>query len=171
MADAAAAAHEQHGDVGNIDHGHAVMPRPARQFEHGIGFGRNRFRHLRFQPWRAGHSAVFVGDVDLQRQVAPLRDRLDAPDDIGHRKLAVRILRRANVERERHPARDHVGGARKRGNGADGADQSGTVGLAELLDRHDAFGGARQRVTPHRHRHGSGVPGHAGEVRRQPRGA
>ena len=87
-----------------------------------------------------------------------------------HRKLAVRIRRRANVERERHRARDHVSGARKRGDGADGADQSGTIGLAELLDRHDAFGGAGQRVTPHRHRHGSGVPGHAGEVRRQPRG-
>ena len=43
MADAATAAHEQHGDVGDVDHRHAVMPRPARQFEHAIAFGRNRF--------------------------------------------------------------------------------------------------------------------------------
>ena len=52
-------------------------------------FGRNRFRHLCFQPRRAGHGAVLVGDVDLQRQFAPLRDRLDAADDIGDRELAV----------------------------------------------------------------------------------
>ena len=68
MADAAAAAHEQHGDVSDVDHRHAVMPCPARQFEHAISFRGNGFRHLRFQPWRAGHGAVFVGDVDLQRQ-------------------------------------------------------------------------------------------------------
>ena len=54
---------------------------------------------------------------------------------------------------------------------ADGADQAGLVGPAELLDRDDAFGGARQRVAPQRHRHRAGVAGHAGEVRRQPRGA
>ena len=45
------------------------------------------------------------------------------------------------------------------------------VRLAEFLDRDDAFGGAGQRVAPQRHRHRAGVTGHAGEVRRQPRGA
>jgi hypothetical protein len=50
-----------------------------------------------------------VGDVDLQRQFAPFRNRLDAADDIGHRKLAVRFRRRANVEREGDPPRNDVG--------------------------------------------------------------
>ena len=44
MADAAAATHEQHGDVGNVDHGHAVMPGPARQFEYAMPFRRDRSR-------------------------------------------------------------------------------------------------------------------------------
>src|SRR5438270_1196465 len=34
VADAAAAAHEDHADIGDVDHRHAVMPRPARQLEH-----------------------------------------------------------------------------------------------------------------------------------------
>ena len=45
------------------------------------------------------------------------------------------------------------------------------VGLAEFLDRDDAFGGARQRIAPQRHRHRAGMAGHTGEARRQPRGA
>src|SRR3954469_17711382 len=60
MADAAAAAHEQHGDIGGVNHRHAVMPRPTGQLEHAKSFLRNGFRYLRLQPWRAGHGAVFV---------------------------------------------------------------------------------------------------------------
>ena len=58
-----------------------------------------------------------------------------------------------------------------RADGTDGADQSGAICLAEFLDRHDAFGGARQRIAPQRHRHRAGMAGHAGEICRQPRGA
>src|ERR1700733_8158695 len=36
VADAAAAAHEHHRDIGDIDHRHAVMTGPAWQFEHRI---------------------------------------------------------------------------------------------------------------------------------------
>jgi hypothetical protein len=55
---------------------------------------------------------------------------------------------RADVQRERHPPGNDVGCPRQRGDGADGADQARLVGLAERLDRNDAFGGARQRVAP-----------------------
>src|SRR3954468_15241211 len=44
MADAAAAAHEQHGDVGYVDHRHAIMPCPARQLEHATVFASDGFR-------------------------------------------------------------------------------------------------------------------------------
>ena len=45
------------------------------------------------------------------------------------------------------------------------------VGPAEFLDRDDAFGRARQRVAPQRHRHRAGVAGHAGQSCREPGGA
>ena len=123
MADAAAAAHEHHRDIGDVDHRHAVMPRPARQFEHAKTFCRDGFGDLRLQPGRAGHGAVFVGDVDLQRQLAALGDRFDPPDDIGHRELAVRVGRGADVDGEGHLSRDHIGRAGHRVDVADGADQ------------------------------------------------
>jgi hypothetical protein len=91
MADAAAAAHEQHGDVGNIDHGHAVMPGPARQFEHAMTFRRDGRRQLAPEPRRAGYGAVLVGDIDLQRQLSAPGDVFDSAHDIGNSKFAVRI--------------------------------------------------------------------------------
>src|SRR5580658_1042071 len=60
MADAATAAHEHHADIGKVDHGHAVMPGPARQFEHAIALAGNGLRYLAPEPWRAGHGTVFV---------------------------------------------------------------------------------------------------------------
>ena len=63
MADAAAAAHENHADIGDIDHGHAIMPCPARQFEHAKALTRNCFRQLGLEPRRARHGAVLVGCV------------------------------------------------------------------------------------------------------------
>src|SRR5258708_4252428 len=39
MADAAPAADEHHGDIGDVDHRHAVMACPARQFEHAKALG------------------------------------------------------------------------------------------------------------------------------------
>ena len=131
MADAAAAAHEDHADIGDVDHRHAVMPCPARQFEHAITFGGDRFRDLRFQPGRAGHGAVLVGDVELQRQIAPLCDRLDAADDVGDRALAVRVGRRADVDGEGDLSRNDIGRAGQRVDIADGADQAVRVGLGK----------------------------------------
>src|SRR5882762_6572195 len=106
MADAAAAAHEDHADIGDVDHRHAVMPCPARQFEDTKAFGRDGVGELRLQPWRAWRCAVFVGDVELQRQLAALRDRLDPAHDISDGALAVRIGRRANIDGERHLPRN-----------------------------------------------------------------
>ena len=57
VADAAAAAHEDHADVGDVDHRHAVMPGTARQLEHADSLRRDRLRHLRLQPGRARHGA------------------------------------------------------------------------------------------------------------------
>ena len=54
---------------------------------------------------------------------------------------------------------------------ADGADQAGLVGPAELLDRNDAFRRARQRVAPQCHRHRAGMAGHAGQPCGEPRSA
>ncbi len=48
---------------------------------------------------------------------------------------------------------------------ADGADQAALVGLAKILDRDNAFGGARERIAPKPHRHRAGMTGHAGQVR------
>ena len=171
MADAAAAAHEHHGDIGDVDHRHAVMPCPARQLEDAKTFCRDGFGHLDLQPGRAGHGAVFMGDVDLQRKFAAFGDLFDLPDDIGHRHLAMRVGRRAHVDGERNPPRDHIGGAGHRVDIADGADQPALVGAAKFLDRNDAFGGARQRVAPQRHRHRAGVTGHAGHAHREAGGA
>ena len=168
MADAAAASHEHHADIGDVDHRHAVMPCPARQLEHAIALAGNGLRDLALQPRRAGHGAVLVGDVDLQRELAALGDVLDPSDDVGDRELAVRIGRRADIDGERYLPRDDIGRAGHRMDVADGADQPVFVGPAELLDRDDAFGGAGERVAPQRHRHGAGVAGHAGQAGRQP---
>ena len=46
VADAAAAAHEHHADIGDVDHRHAVMPCPARQFEHAKTFARRPLRDI-----------------------------------------------------------------------------------------------------------------------------
>src|SRR3954454_7239870 len=61
MADAAATTDEDHADVGNVDHGHAVMPGPARQLEHGKTLRLDRLRDLLLEPGRAGRGAVLVG--------------------------------------------------------------------------------------------------------------
>src|SRR3954464_16027342 len=89
MADAAAAADEDHADIGNVDHGHAVMPGPARQLEHGKTFGFDRLRDLLLEPRCAGRGAVLVGDVELKCQLAALCDGFDLPHDIGDRALPV----------------------------------------------------------------------------------
>jgi len=47
MADAAAATHEDHADIGNVDHRHAVVPRPARQLECAQALLGNGVRNLR----------------------------------------------------------------------------------------------------------------------------
>ena len=130
VADAATASHEQHADVGDVDHRHAVMAGAARQFEHGIAFRRDGCRHLRLQPRRARHGAVFVRHVDLQRELAALCDRFDLPDDVGHGTLAVRIGRRAKVHGEVDLPRDHVGGSGLGMDISDRADQSALVGAA-----------------------------------------
>src|ERR1700736_5587371 len=91
VADTTAAAHEDHADIGDVDHRHAVMARAARQFEHAKTFARNGLRDLGSQPRRAWHGAVLMGDVELQRQVSPLGDRFVFPNDIGDRELAVRV--------------------------------------------------------------------------------
>ena len=72
MADAATASHEDHTDIGDIDHGHPVMPGAARQFEDAIALGRNGVADLTLQPVRAGHGTIFVCDVQLERQAALL---------------------------------------------------------------------------------------------------
>ena len=98
MTDAASAPHEQHGDVGDVDHRHPVMAGPARQFEDAKSL---RCRLLGPEPWRAGHRAVLVSNVQLQKQLAALGDIFDSPDDIGDGKLAVRIGGRADIDGER----------------------------------------------------------------------
>src|SRR4030088_2337141 len=97
MADAAAASHEHHGDVGDVDHRHAVVPGPARQFEHAKTLGGNGVRHLALEPRRAWYGAVLMGDIDLQRELAAPGDRFDGADDSGDRELAVRVRRGADI--------------------------------------------------------------------------
>src|SRR5450755_1891244 len=135
MADAAAAPHEHHGDIGDVDHRHAVVPRPARQFEHTITLPCNGLRHLALEPGSARHGAVLVGDVELQHELAALGDIFDAADDVGHRELAVRIRRRAHVDRERYLPRDDIGSTWYGMDVSDGPDQAACVGAAELLYR------------------------------------
>jgi len=50
---------------------------PARQFKYPKTLFRDGFRHLAPEPRSARHAAVLVGDVELQRQLAAFRDRLD----------------------------------------------------------------------------------------------
>jgi hypothetical protein len=65
MADAAAATDEDHADIGDVDHRHAVMPGSALQLEHAKAFGSDCVCDLRLQPGRAGRGAVLMGDIDL----------------------------------------------------------------------------------------------------------
>ena len=130
VADAATASHEQHGDIGDVDHRHAVMAGPARQFEHAVAFRRDGVCHLRLQPGRARHGAVFMGHVELQHQLAALCDRFDMADDIGHRPLAMRVRRRAKVDGKGGLSRDDVGRAGHGVDIADRPDQSALVGAA-----------------------------------------
>src|SRR3984893_18549894 len=58
VADTAAATHEDHADIGDVDHRHAVMARAARQFEHTKTLPRNGLRDFGSQPRRAWHGAV-----------------------------------------------------------------------------------------------------------------
>ena len=129
-------------------------------------------RQLAPQPGRAGHGAVLMGDVDLQRQLAAFGDgsrsggRCRPPRACDGYRSGARI----SMVKETCPGMTLVAP----GIGvdvADGADQAVRVGPAKLLDRDDAFGGARQRIAPQRHRHRAGMTGHAGEADRQPRGA
>ena len=100
MADAASAAHENHRHIGDIDHRHAVVARAAWQFEHAVAFRGDRRRHLLFQPWCAGHGAVFMGHVEVQRKLSPLCDRFDLPNDFADCALAVVVRRRADIDGE-----------------------------------------------------------------------
>ena len=168
MADAAAAADEDHADIGDVDHGHAVVAGAARQLERRKTLGSNGLRDLRLQPGGTGHGAVLVGDVELQREIAAFGCCLDLADNVGDREPAVHVGRRADVDGKGHLPRDHIGGAGHGVDVADGADQAVPVGAAKMLDRADALGGARERIAPQRHRYGAGVPGHAGQPRRHP---
>ena len=88
VADAATAAHEHHADIGDVDHRHAVMARAARQFIYPKTFGGDGLGHLRLQPRRARHGAVFVGDIDLQPQLPGFGDAFDPAHDIGPPRAA-----------------------------------------------------------------------------------
>src|SRR5450631_1505078 len=154
MADAAAAPHEHHGDIGDVDHRHAVVPCPARQFEHTMTLPCNGLRHLALEPGSARHGAVLVGDVELQHELAAFGDIFDSADNVGHRELAVRIRGRADIDGERYLSRDDIG---RTGHGmdvSDGPDQAVFVGPAELFDFDNAFRSPRQRIAPQQHRHG-----------------
>src|SRR6185437_10882341 len=105
----------------------------------------------------AGHGAVLVGDVELQRKSPAPGDGLDPPDDIGDRALAMRIGRRADVDGEGNLPRNDVGRTGPRMNGADRADEAALVAAAELLDSRDAFGRTRKRIAAVRHWHGAGM--------------
>jgi hypothetical protein len=72
ISDAATAAHEQHRNIGDVDHRHAVVARSAWQLERAKPLRRDGLRHLAIQPWRALHAAVFAGDIDLKCKLAPL---------------------------------------------------------------------------------------------------
>src|SRR5712691_8195964 len=171
MADPAAAAHEHHRHVRDVDHRHPVMAGAAREFEDAIALARDGIRHLPSEPGRAGHGAIVVGDIDLQQQLSTPGDSFDLADDVGHRKLAVGVRGGADIDRERHLAWNDIGRAGHRMDVPDSPDQPTFVGPAERLDRDDAFRGTRQRIAPQQHRHGAGMPGHAGETCREPRRA
>ena len=168
VADAAAAAHEDHADIGDVDHRHAVMAGAAWQFMDLKTFGGDGLGHLPLQPRRARHGAVLVGDVDLQRQLPVFGDAFDPAHDIGNRAPAMGIGRGPDIHGERDFSRNDVGGAGQRVDIPDSADQAVRIGAAKLLDRDDALGGASERIVSQRHRHGSGVAGGAGQACRQP---
>ncbi len=171
MADPAAAAHEHHRHVRDVDHRHAVVAGAARELEDAIALARDGIRQLPSEPRRAGHGAIVVGDIDLQRQLSALGDTFDLADDVGHRKLAVGIRGGADIDRERYLARNDIGRTGHRMDVPDSPDQPIFVGPAERLDRNDAFRGTCQRIAPQQHRHGAGMPGHAGETCRKSRRA
>src|SRR5689334_17541304 len=95
MADAATASHEDHADVGDVDHSHPVMPGAAWQFDDTTALSCNRVGNLALQPVGAGHRAILVRDVQLQRQVAPPGDGLDLTDQVRDRAFSMRIAWRA----------------------------------------------------------------------------
>ena len=100
-------------------------------------------------------------DVDVH--VASGADRRDRRPDVRRRGVARFVARRANVDREAHVAGNHVDGAGRDLQPADGADEALLAGAA-CLDGQHALCGRDQRVAPQGHRHRSGVSGHAGEV-------
>ena len=123
MADAAAAAHEHHADIGDVDHRHAVMPCPARQFEHAKTLRRNGFRHLALQPGAQGTVrfswVTSICSASLRRlAIASIRRTISATAS-----LRCAIGRRADIDGERDLPRDDIGRARHRVDVADGADQ------------------------------------------------
>src|SRR4051794_25297412 len=100
MADASATSHEHHGDIGDVDHRHAVMSRSARQLGKTKTLAGNSLRDLVLEPRRARRGAILVGNIELQQQASSLRDYLDLTDDICHRTVAVRVGRGSDIDGE-----------------------------------------------------------------------
>ncbi len=68
-----------------------------------------------------------------------------------------------DVEDDNDICRDHIGGARRDRDAADGCDHFALCFARQRFAEQHRFRGARERVTPQHHRHGAGVAGFAQE--------
>ena len=162
MADAALAAHEQHGDVGDRAQRHAVVAGAGGQPAHLQPFGGDRAVHLRHQPRRARrHAELLQGfDFDLRGSVSRAIASISLPDLVPlHDAAARRCGARTSTVNTTSPGITLIapGCASMRPT----VPTSSGVALRDALDGEHALGGGGERVAPQAHRHRAGVAGRA----------
>ena len=114
----------------------------------------------RTQLGRTRHGAVILRHQPVARQSAALRNR--GRDDLHllQRRRPFRVPGVTEVKREHSLGRNHVGRTWLHRKGANGRDEW-RLTPRQLLEGEDQLGGARECITPQRHRRGSRVPGFA----------
>src|SRR3954463_2898266 len=170
VADAAAATHEEHRDVGDGAHRLAVVAGARRPAGYGHTLALDGALELPHEPRGARGDAELLNQLKLAGEPAALGDGVDLGLCVHYRPRAQLVARRADVDRELGLARDDVDRARPCLDAADGADELGT-GARYALDREHAFRGGSERVVAQVHRHGAGMPGGATQASAQAREA
>ena len=161
VADAVGVAQEQHADVGDASHGHAVVAGPAEDGRGILGRRRRGPDALADDVLEERSARYGRGGVDLAGTPAQASTPHDLVELTGQgvpHAIALTVELAAQVEGELHLARHDVHAAGEGFEAADGADDV-VLGAAESLDGEGTFACPEKRVAAHVVGGSAGVPG------------